>query len=189
MKNLILITFLTLSCTTYGAVLINPSFEESPLGFFETGDDLFGWSVSEGDVQVLDNFASDGEISVILNAKENGSICQTIETIPGHVYELTFDMSRAEWVSESFTQVDIFIDNELIRRVSQDSEEIIWNSYMIPFAANDSSTIIRLKNPRSQYYTAVDNVIVETPEPAMLALLGISFLFLPRKVKNCGKKE
>jgi len=107
MKNFfvfaIIATFVSLFTVTTSAQIVNGSFEEGnpvPSGFFagyNAGDSgLTGWTVGgPGGIEVIDSgyWSATGNRSVDLSGGGIGSLSQTITTVPGLTYTVSFDMS------------------------------------------------------------------------------------------------
>ena len=102
MKKIILGIALFLFCVSpVFAVGLNGSFENGtdPGATFITvnvgGTDIFNWTVDSGSVDYIGGLweASNGYRSIDLNGLSQGSISQTLTTVLGGTYNVTFDLS------------------------------------------------------------------------------------------------
>ncbi len=104
MKKIILGTalFLLSATTVYAASLIsNGSFETGTnpgstfITLYSGATDIIGWTVNSDSVDYIGGLweASDDSRSIDLNGFTPGSISQTITTVPGATYKVTFDLS------------------------------------------------------------------------------------------------
>lgn len=97
-------TFISLYPFTTSAQIVNGSFEDGDvvtsggfLGYIAGNTGLTGWTVGgPGGIEVIDAgywLASNGNRSVDLSGGGVGSLSQTITTIPGLTYTISFDLS------------------------------------------------------------------------------------------------
>jgi len=147
-------------------------------GGFETGD-FTGWTVT-GTMQyfgVLPMAARSGVYGAWFGDIEGiTSISQTVATVPGVTYELSF------WVANPIGNVnyaELWWDGNLIDSV-QNSEPFGWDQVSFLVTATTGSTEFKIggNNPPG-YWTLDDFSLVEAvPEPSSLGLgaLGVTFL-------------
>ena len=77
-----------------GPEIINGSFElnVTGTGFNREGDDVFGWTVTSGNVDTWVNAnATDGSRILDINGSTAGAIQQSITTVAGLEYQILFD--------------------------------------------------------------------------------------------------
>ena len=173
-------------------LITNGSFElgshDAAFGGFSTvgagSSDIAGWTVGSGSVDWINGYwqASDGAHSIDLNGNSVGDISQTISTIAGHTYTLTFDMSgnpdigsdtRTMLVSAGGTTANF----SYTFTVPPNSHAgMSWASESLTFIATAATTLIDFKSTSTGnccYGAALDNVSVvnAVPEPATWTLL------------------
>jgi hypothetical protein len=181
-------------------LLINGSFES---GTYNLGSDggvdlgagstaITGWTVITNDVAPIgtpNNYsisAEDGTISLDLQSYNDsypyGGVTQTIATIPGSPYDLTFWIGVQSFGSPS--------PNSVIASAGATSQSFtnslvgpgeVWEQFGLPFTATSTSTTISLSgsSTASGIYIGLDNAgVVAVPEPASLGALALGGLGL-----------
>jgi choice-of-anchor C domain-containing protein len=179
------------------AAIVNGGFadgEIAPNGSFQTvgvsTGVIPGWSVVSGNVDWIRGYcqSSDGDgFSVDLNGDAPGAIAQTIATVAGQTYHLTFDMSANPDIG-SDTRVILantggdpttFTYSFTVGPNSRSSMN--WVSQSLDFTATGSSTQIEFASGSTDqccYGAAIDNVAISggaVPEPASWALMLTGF--------------
>lgn len=132
--------------------------------------------------------ASDGSFFLDLTNYQAGApfagMSQTIATIPGATYSLSFDLgSSSQWgLPDSITAS---ADGTSQTFVSSATGINIWTNELMQFVASSATTVVLLQGASGNNYIGLDNVDVEfvsgpgpgpgqVPEPATLALLSLS---------------
>jgi choice-of-anchor C domain-containing protein len=161
------------------------------------------WSVVGGSIDWINGYwqASDGTHSVDMNGVNVGSIQQTITTVVGQAYRLTFDLSansdhldskpdsRALVAAAGDTN-GLFVYNFDVPPNS--SSNMNWASYSLYFTANSTSTLLSFNSAAPQnccWGPALDNVAVTAvPEAStwgmmILGFAGVGLMAYRRKSK------
>jgi Protein of unknown function (DUF642)/PEP-CTERM motif len=203
---------LTLNSTATKAdanLILNPSFESPTLGpggiaVITTGNTIGAWTVlgpsvlhiettlSEPGFGISAYNAQDGLNAIDLTGQISVSstgVTQTINTVVGQVYDVSFYVGRAGGFSGSFTTAtaDFSIDNGITRTSFINSGFtaglVNWQPFTTTFTATSTTTPISFYNkqagPVANGYTGLDNVSVtasSAPEPTTLALLALGGL-------------
>jgi choice-of-anchor C domain-containing protein len=140
------------------------------------------WDVLAGNVDWIQGYwaGSDGDgFSIDLNGTTQGTIGQSIDTVIGKHYTLTFDIAanpdfsglRVAIVGANGT---IGVENYSLNQ----GQPVAWSPRALGFTANSTSTLITFSsgNPDNCCYgAAIDNVAVGVPEPATWALMIMGF--------------
>ena len=191
---------------------------------FTPGDTIDGWTVvgnggvagtamvisnaytepDNGDGQTLHFDAEDGIQSIDLTGEGNqgtsNGIKQTVATIPGTMYQLTFEVGHQYDQAPGYpgaASVSLWLDlmNNGASEVgvySNDAdtpEDITWESFQFDFEALDTVTTIAFLNatPVGNNFAGLDNVdlVALLPEPSSLWLAVTGMMFLvPRLVRR-----
>jgi choice-of-anchor C domain-containing protein len=152
-------------------------------------DVIPGWTVSSGDVDWITGYwqSSDGDgFSVDLNGNHPGAISQTIDTVIGQTYTLTFDMSGNP---DNGSDVRLILADlggpattfSYNLDVSANSRSNMnWTPQSLNFTATGDSTTITFAsgNTNCCFGAAIDNVAIANavPEPSSWALMLTGFL-------------
>jgi Protein of unknown function (DUF642)/PEP-CTERM motif len=203
---------LTLNITATKAhanLILNPSFESPTLGpggiaTVTTGNAIGAWTVlgqsvlhiettlSEPGSGISAYNAQDGLNAIDLTGPISVSstgVTQTISTVVGQVYDVSFYVGRAGGFSGLFTDAtaDFSIDNGITRTSFTNSGFtaglVNWQPFTTTFTATSTTTPISFYNnqagPIANGYTGLDNVSVTAaaaPEPTTLALFALGGL-------------
>ena len=197
-------------------IILNGSFEDPVLtpgealdvngpGNGGTGAGIPDWTVVGNQINVIQTLysepnngmvqfnAQDGHNALDLTGSFNSGptdgIMQTAATTPGHMYDLSFYVGRAQsnngasqYQDPSSVGVSINGGSQISFTNSNGAPSgfIGWEQFTESFTATTSSTTIAFYNdtPLNTYYAGLDNVVLTdagaaTPEPAGLALLSI----------------
>jgi choice-of-anchor C domain-containing protein len=179
------------------ATIVNGGFvgPSAPDGSFQTvglsTGVIPGWTVSSGDVDWIKGYwqSSDGDgFSVDLNGNHPGAISQTIDTVIGQTYTLSFDMSANPdhgndlrlILGDTGGAATTFAYNLDVSTNSR--ANMNWTPQFLNFTATGDSTTITFASGSGGanccYGAAIDNVAIAdaVPEPASWALMLTGFL-------------
>ena len=189
MFNIFVFVF-TLIAFPVHAGLINGSFERGistgPQGYVAVQDfsSIPGWIAFPTIELIDDDFwdAPDGERSVDLSAKKAGAISQHVETMPGTLYRVGFDMAGNPYgtqgmkplrVSANSDFQDYFFDTR-----GQTVDDMGWMREYFEFLADEESVLLSFRSlTNSAAGPAIDNVSFSVvPLPASLGLLGMALI-------------
>jgi len=127
-------------------VLINGSFEADAASSYDVTNPPTGWVVTDGDIDVVSDaaLATDGNQIVDLTGFNPGTIEQTVETIAGVTYTLSFDYGANldSGGTEATFAAEVFDGTTQI--VSQDftaSQQALIEGSITFVATSDSTTI------------------------------------------------
>ena len=90
------------------SIITNGSFEYGPknvndyLTLYAGSTKLLGWKIERGSIDIIERYwkSSNGKRSIDLCGATCSTISQVIKTIPGRVYQLSFDLSGNGYVNE-----------------------------------------------------------------------------------------
>eukprot|EP00435_Cladocopium_sp_Y103_P077792 s1_g1531.t1 len=130
----------TVSLASTTTTIIDSSFESAPAAFVSTAD---GWSTDSDAIEVWSeavntDSASDGDKYVELNddAIDNyddaTDIHQTVDTIDGATYTLTFDLSPRPGYDASVNRIEVVWDGVVVDTISLDgssNSDNVWQSF------------------------------------------------------------
>jgi choice-of-anchor C domain-containing protein len=195
------IVAVAMSASAANAVtIVNGSFEfGSDPGSFSTegvgSTAITGWTVGGFSVDYIGSYwqASDGVRSIDLSGVNAGSLSQTIETVIGTDYTLTFDLSgnpdgglgnkiSVVSISGSLPKIEIYEVGP-----SNSRENMNWSTYSYTFTAFATSSIVTFASAEfTPFGPALDNVsIIEgdgtgstVPEPATWSMMLLGFGFV-----------
>jgi hypothetical protein len=173
MKLLVALLLCILATPLLGGIITNGTFDAGVTGWVFTGADSNQWRSSGGNPDgyaVLNN--SPGVVP---------TMTQTVSLTPGHLYELTWDMTSAYRCCGSGTVAGAgaAIDGHLWEFIVTDNQA--WLSYNETFTASGANVDLSFSSQRNGTDTdaGIDNVVLTditggagVPEPATLALLG-----------------
>jgi choice-of-anchor C domain-containing protein len=168
-----------------GNLVVNGGFESptifSPWLTIGPGP-LGGWTIASGSVEILRSYwqPSEGLQSLDTAGDNSGLIHQTIATVPGTTYRLTFDLSgnpdggtTTKTLQVGFgaaTQTFNFDTTTTTRPNMQ------WSAQTWDIVATTSSSVLSFENiGTGPYGAALDNVsLTVIPEPTALTLAGLA---------------
>jgi choice-of-anchor C domain-containing protein len=152
-----------------GNLIQNPSFEAGnyPGGrqrLTAGSPDITNWTVNSGVDYVGNGWnASDGGRSVDLNTLSPGSISQTVTTLPGVDYTVTFDLAghpSGQKIKQMEVQAGPVTQSYTFDATGSNSSNMRWVSKTFTFTANAASTTVTFRSiaPTGQHGPAIDNV-------------------------------
>lgn len=160
------------------AVGTNGSFESgTDPGSFTTlsagSSNIDDWTVASGTVDYIGTYwaASDGARSVDLNGTEAGSISQSIPTVVGATYDVSFALSGNPDGAPSLKQVSVGATGVAPQSYTYDTAStsntlanMAWQTNMYSFVATTSSTTLSFTSETAgSFGPALDNIsITET---------------------------
>lgn len=147
---------------------------------------------------VLNFHPQDGLQSVDLTGEGNqgvdNGIKQTVTTVPGSLYDVSFWIGHQDPTAEGYTLgpalIGLVIDQNSPVLFSNDLailNDVAWQQFNYMFTATGTQTTIAFLNetPIGNNFAGLDNVVLQSiPEPASVILLGsglAGFLGLRRK--------
>lgn len=185
------IVLLTLACvgsvSAGGAmenILVNGGFESPQYqGTFTTlsGGQLDGWNIDKGDIQLINTYwqPHSGSQSIDLSGTVPGKISQTLNTIPGATYEITFWMSsnpdgnsRGQAVKEMQVSWDgtVLSPTYTYDSTKTSKANMGWTLVTIPnLKATKTNTVISFEelSPSGPYGIVLDDIaVIDPPTPA-----------------------
>ena len=211
MKRLAVFTillFAAFSSICYAQLVVNGSFEDgytgNGVGFIPnvSGSTIPGWTASDVDWIGALWQANAGLNSIDLSGAGKGWIRQTITTLPGTSYVLSFALAGNPDGPPDKKQLDVLVNsvslvgNSLLEFDTKDRSRtnMGWLTFAYGFTASGSTTTIRFEsNTGGSYGPAIDSVQVETtaivvptPEPSLLCLLAGGMLGLVAMRRRTG---
>jgi len=180
-------------------LVTNGSFEVLPESFVpgsklylvESGSDkLYGWSVAHGPLAVYTstfNAPADGDwfvdLAAYISQIPRGAISQTIDTVAGQSYRLSFDLGDDTYGLPTRMNVslgDFFSQDYALNDARYDTVPFVWKTYTVDFVAQSDSTLLTFAGIAAggSDNIALDNVKMEAlgvPEPSTWALLLAGF--------------
>jgi choice-of-anchor C domain-containing protein len=190
-----------LSSSAFAELVTNGSFETGPSvgsqGYTTlTATDstsISGWTVSSGDIDYIGGssphwFAADGSASLDMNGSQQGTIDQTLTTVAGKQYTLSFYLGpNPDGQFGKFLLFDAISNggsgtsdfggqqSQFAQYNGETAPNTSWTQYSFIFTASTTSTLLQFQGaPASTPYgPALDNVsVLESPEPGAFLLFG-----------------
>ncbi len=175
------------------SLLVNGSFEEAapgssvPSGNFATlssgSTAILGWTVDSGSIDWINNYwqPSDGELSLDMSGRGAGAISQTIATVAGQWYRLSFDIAGNVDSGDTIKNllVDVQVDDQLFSfsTTGQSRSDMGWERRTFDFQAADTSTTVGFISQESNAWgPALDNAAVTVVPLPAATLPGIALL-------------
>lgn len=162
------------------AQITNGSFEEgaNPGAFslVSAGDtSIPGWSVDFESVDYIGSYwqASEGVRSLDMSGLTAGQISQTINTVPGWTYRVTFDMSGNAGGAPAVKMLTVSVNGAQAQTYSYDTAakgttelSMNWETLTYVFTADSSSSRLAFTSETAGWFVpALDNVSVTADEP------------------------
>jgi choice-of-anchor C domain-containing protein len=168
-------------------IVINGSFEQGPasVGNFRTygagSTAITGWTVTGGSVDLIGSYwnSSDGARSLDMSGNSPGTIVQTLATVAGQRYRLSFDVS-SNWDNRSLKTMKVFFGSATPLNIVSPpvSRPMTWVTHSQIFTADSAATQLKFQSTfGGPWGVALDNVAVNAvvPEPASWAMLIAGF--------------
>jgi choice-of-anchor C domain-containing protein len=192
------------SVNAEAAIVSNGSFEGLTQGDFSTittgpsGAAISGWTVT-GSIDWINSYwtAQNGQNSIDLLGGSSGTIAQTLNTIAGQQYELTYWLSgNPDLTSTAIRNGVVTIDmasTDFSYNLSPTNSRtnMNWTEQTLFFTANSNSTTLQFSSTATGgnccYGPALDDVAVTAvPEPStwammILGFVGVGFMAYRRK--------
>jgi choice-of-anchor C domain-containing protein len=168
-------------------IVINGSFEQGPasVGTFRTystgSTAITGWTVTGGSVDLIGSYwnSSDGARSLDMSGNAPGTIVQTLSTVAGQRYRLSFDVSSNPDQASLKTMKVFFGNATPLNIVSPPVRRPLnWVTHSQIFTADSAATQLKFQSTfGGPWGVALDNVAVNAvvPEPASWAMLIAGF--------------
>lgn len=196
-KFFALLLVAALSCLpTYADMIQNGSFENSevdPGGYFITltagNTQITGWTVLGGSIDYIGGYwnASNGARSLDLNGNAQGGVEQSINTVIGNTYMVSYDLASNTVGSPTIKYLNVNATGTSTQTVSfsfdktgHTQSNMGWVTESWTFVADDTITKLQfISSITGAYGPALDNVRVENmsvvpvPGAFLLGLIGM----------------
>ncbi|HVK42692.1 MAG TPA: choice-of-anchor C family protein [Phenylobacterium sp.] len=184
--------------------LINGSFEEGadPGSFITLGNGstaITGWTVKGHGVDYIGSYwtAAHGDLSVDLSALKGGTIQQTIDTIVGKTYKVTFWLAGNPDGGQGDKFVATSVSGDQVNSFSfnvgggNTKQNMGWTQHSYTFKAFDpTATLAFNSQTNTPYGPALDNVSISAvPEPATWAMMIMGFGGVGAAVRASRRKQ
>lgn len=166
------------------ATIVNGSFEDGTgAAIFAGSAGLAGWTINSGYVNRRVVSATDGAYSIDLAGGSNSSISQSIDTMIGQEYNITFSLSgNKDGGPKTHTMIVSVTgsSDQAYSFVTQpNANGYNWATHTYVFTATSTSSLLTFAaadNPNNAYGPMIDKVsIAAVPEPASWAMLIAGF--------------
>lgn len=188
--SIVAVKLATLSSSAAVNLIFNGGFESSVitsrwLTLSAGSSTLTGWTISSGSIEILNNSywqPSEGFQSVDTSGNSSGKIQQTIVTVPGSTYRLTFDLAGNPDGGPTIKTLQVGLNSSAqiftFDTTGVSYDDMKWSARSWDFTATSSSTLLSFQNIGSTPYgTAIDNVsLVVIPEPTAILPMGLLIL-------------
>jgi choice-of-anchor C domain-containing protein len=186
------------------ASLVNGSFEvgADPGSFTTLGNGstaVNGWTVKGNGVDYIGTYwqAAHGVRSIDLSALNGGSIQQTIATVIGKTYKVTFwlagnpDGGLGEKLAATSVSGDWVNTFSFDVGPANTKQNMGWQEYSYRFTAfENTSTLVFNSMTHTPYGPALDNVSISAvPEPATWAMMIMGFGGVGAAVRSSRRKQ
>lgn len=147
--------------------------------FGNNSQDLTGWIVGLNSVDLVDNSvwnSASGSYSLDLNGTKKGEIHQSLNTVNGQHYQLSFDLAGNFSDGLAIKTLSVNLGPNGIYKFDtrgKSASNMGWTHYTTTFVAlSNSTTLSFLSNVRGNAGPALDNIAVTAvPEPETFAML------------------
>jgi hypothetical protein len=120
-------------------------------GSFESGYD--GWTVA-GNQMLAQDSCTDGSYGVVFNNDDSpadGSVSQSISTVPGQQYALTFDLGASSLVNQDQQQMQLTIQGQSVLiaqtlAVAPLSTGPLWQNQSVLFTADSGAATLTFQD-------------------------------------------
>ncbi|HEX4181724.1 MAG TPA: choice-of-anchor C family protein [Caulobacteraceae bacterium] len=195
-------SILAAASSVNAATIVNGGFESSTLtpaeaaqmssqGFATLGagnTDLTGWSIGGAGIDYIGSYwmPAGGTHSIDLNALSAGSIFQSVATVIGQAYQVSFDLAGNP---DGAPIVKLAIADAtglpgaayLFDTTGKTKTNMGWTTFTYDFTADSTATTLTFSNSnqsgfKTPFGAALDNISISAvPEPASWALMLIGF--------------
>jgi choice-of-anchor C domain-containing protein len=182
-------------------LVTNGSFEANsvPGTFINSAQQsISNWTVGAGNVDLVGSLwtAASGVNSVDLNGSKKGEIHQTLNTVVGQTYQLSFELAGNFQGGAAIKNLSVNIGpNGLYSfdTTGKSAGSMGWTTYSTTFVAvSNATTLSFASNTSGAYGPALDNVSVSAvPEPESFAMLlaGLGMMgVIARRRKAAGTR-
>lgn len=173
--------------TANANLVVNGGFEDPalPYGSWTVFSGITGWSLTSGhSIEVQNHVAGspyEGDQHVELDSYANSAMAQTIATVAGQNYNLSFAYSPRPSVAAGSNYINVFWNGALLASptgtTSGDTSWTVYN-YLVTAAGATSVLEFSASGTSDSLGGYIDDVRLESsvPAPASLALLGLGLL-------------
>jgi choice-of-anchor C domain-containing protein len=205
------LSILAAASSVNAATIVNGGFESSTLtpaeaaqmtsqGFatLSAGNtDLTGWSIGGAGIDYIGSYwtPAGGTHSIDLNALSAGSIFQTVATVVGQTYQVSFDLAGNP---DGAPIVKLAIADAtglpgaayLFDTTGKTKTNMGWTAFTYDFTADSTATTLTFSNSNQSGFTtpygaALDNISISSvPEPTSWALMLVGFGGLGMAVRS-----
>lgn len=182
--------FLAAGAASAGPIelITNGSFEQNRIGAnsWTIKSALDGWNIGSKGVEVRNNVAGtaqNGNNFLELDSTANSWISQTIDTVAGGKYDLSFYYSPRQNTAAATNGIDVLWNGNLLKHVEQDNFTSKTNWFKIELSMFAVGSLSNLSFQASGISDSIggslDNVSLSAvPEPATIAsmLLGLGLM-------------